>query len=446
MKLIQHILLFLSATSVVVTFTIQVALNSQYGALVPHILLLSAVFIKLLILRNNKQIKLNNPKLTYIIFTYCLLVIINGYFQLILNLINLEDYLASIVNYAFPVLYYFYFSINISTGKEKYYFLLGITIAGLLSTLFYIWDTYQMTLLGNVGDIPKLYLQYSAARVGVTYDIVLNNWKESGLNPARISPGYRSHGLQQQASVSAEVVAITGFILLCYNINRKKTFSMILIVFFSILMIIQNLTAIFSFLMTISLVTWGARLHYTNHGIHNLYYVIKCFIISITILLICSLFLLPDLSKYIINQLNFQLNFTLKYSDEKFYFTDWLPDFLEFSDRLPSYYPALIFGDGFSTFGIAPKGGDYGFVESFYRFGPVIFIILIIILLKHSLRAIKLYKYTKYNFLLFPAMLILYNLFSEIHYTSWASKAILPLIFFSFTFTRQSNPLNISNK
>ena len=88
MKQIHYILLFLSATSVVVTFTIQVALNSQYGALVPYILLLSAVFIKLLILRKEKRIILNNPKLTYIIFTYCLLVIINGYFQLILNLIN----------------------------------------------------------------------------------------------------------------------------------------------------------------------------------------------------------------------------------------------------------------------------------------------------------------------------------------------------------------------
>lgn len=440
MKQIQHILLFLSASSVVLTFPVQVVFHSKYGALLPYIFLFSASCLKLIFLKRGTQIKINIKMLSYLIGIYCLLVFINGYFQLIFNLINIEDYLASIINFVFPALFYYYFSLSITTIKDRNSFLIGIVTAGILSTCVYLWDTYYMTLKGEISYYSKAYFEYSAYRVNNIYDISLNNWKQTDLNPSRLLPTYRSQGFLQSAAVSSAIVAITAFILLCYKIHNKKTFSIILITFFTILLIVQNMTALIGYLLTIIIISVCVNILNYKNKYMNIIYLIVCFLISFAVLLLSSILLIPKFNTYIFNQLNAQFNVLFNYTPESSYIFGWISILSEIADRYASYYPALILGDGFATFAIVSKGGDYGFLESFVRFGIVVTPILFIILSKYSIKGMKLhkniYKYTNNHLILFPSMLIIYFLISELHYTTWSTKATLPIIFFSFTLYR----------
>jgi len=96
----------------------------------------------------------------------------------------------------------------------------------------------------------------------------------------------------------------------------------------------------------------------------------------------------------------------------------------------------ILIGDGFSTFG-SQKGGDYGIVETLHRFGLPMFFTIIIGLIMLIRRALKQIEYRLYDsapeasYLWFATSVIIYLLFTEIHYTVWSTKSILPVLFIS---------------
>jgi len=194
------------------------------------------------------------------------------------------------------------------------------------------------------------------------------------------------------------------------------------------------MTAIICFILTSITIVWSAKLFNNRNIVMAIIYVMKHVVMTFIIVLLLAIFFIPNLDTVIIKQINAQYNVFFNYTPESSYFFGWIPVLLEFENIFSNYYPALIFGSGFATFGIV--GGDYGFVETLFRFGPIIYVILIIMFIIFTRKSIKLYKYTKNKLLLFPAILIIYFLISEVHYTVWSTKSTLPIVFFSFTLLR----------
>ncbi|WP_232380603.1 hypothetical protein [Leptospira ainlahdjerensis] len=95
----------------------------------------------------------------------------------------------------------------------------------------------------------------------------------------------------------------------------------------------------------------------------------------------------------------------------------------------------LLFGEGFSTFG-ALKGGDYGFIETFLRFGIPFFVVLIFVILKISWNVYLFEKKERFfwggadfRFLKFSSFVLLFLLLMDLHYSTWHLKSVLPIVF-----------------
>ena len=101
----------------------------------------------------------------------------------------------------------------------------------------------------------------------------------------------------------------------------------------------------------------------------------------------------------------------------------------------------LLLGDGFSTYGM-PKGGDNGAIESLAKFGMPFFLTIVfglLRLIKNGLRQIRAMSGGQAigtagiehgKILQFAICVTLLVLITEGHYTVWASKSILPIVFF----------------
>jgi hypothetical protein len=101
----------------------------------------------------------------------------------------------------------------------------------------------------------------------------------------------------------------------------------------------------------------------------------------------------------------------------------------------------LLLGDGFSSFGLM-KNGDIGFIESMAKFGLPFFLAIVFGLLgliKSGLGQIKVLRSVKVKgsvgllpdrIIEFAICVTLLVLITEGHYTVWADKSILPIVFF----------------
>jgi len=125
--------------------------------------------------------------------------------------------------------------------------------------------------------------------------------------------------------------------------------------------------------------------------------------------------------------------------DEHKYFSGLISDIAAFPINMMSEFPpGFLIGDGFSTeFQIYRKGGDYGIVDTLYRFGLPFFLAIIfglISLIRRSVRQMSLAgtdQETSARYLWFAVCITVYLLFSELHYTIWNAKSILPIFFFT---------------
>jgi hypothetical protein len=118
---------------------------------------------------------------------------------------------------------------------------------------------------------------------------------------------------------------------------------------------------------------------------------------------------------------------------------------LSMSDLVRSYFAkfvqhvsdqplTLLLGDGFTIYGMS-KGGDVGFIESLARFGLPFFLALaygLFRLAKSAVHQIGVERALRPNRMLrFALCVTLLILITEIHYTVWTAKSVLPIVFFA---------------
>ena len=146
----------------------------------------------------------------------------------------------------------------------------------------------------------------------------------------------------------------------------------------------------------------------------------------------------------------------IKGKGNRTFFGAFVEDLASFPTNMLRFPPGFLIGDGFSVFGVKAKGGDFGLSETLHRFGLPFFLAIIIGLIRLIRRAERQINFagtdqtTAPRYLLFAVCVTIYLLFTEIHYTVWNSKSILPIFFLALAFyqrcllpSRSKNPASI---
>jgi hypothetical protein len=149
------------------------------------------------------------------------------------------------------------------------------------------------------------------------------------------------------------------------------------------------------------------------------------------------------MTSFILDAVSVQMSFAFGTGDNYFSFIGLILDAAKSYYRHIMNYPiTLLFGDGFSSIGLM-KGGDVGFIESMAKFGLPFFCAIVfglLFLMSSGVRQIKALSGGKATdavglfpgrILQFAICITLLVLITEVHYTVWADKSILPIVFFA---------------
>lgn len=424
------------------SFPIQVVMSNPLPSLFPYV---GFIFIILITtFYNNKKIYTfgNTRKINLMISVYVILVIFHATWQSVFNFITFYAAISSIVIYIFPVLFYVYFS-KYASEKEIRRVLIAITISGLISGMYFVYDSYSMLILGKVNDFSYKMINYTMLRAPNNYDP----------NLARISAYSRSHGLLESHSISAFWISISCFSMLALLPQKEILKRSLIITIFGVFLVVTlNFTSILSFIFVVIFIEFKG------------YYLIKAIIekrslkiiaVSIITFFAVGLIFIENagemagaIKKIITGQIDLLFGKTkLEVGSDETFFGNFIFSFTNFLNNMLSFPPGILIGDGFSTWGVIEKGGDYGHPETLHQLGLPFYIAVIIglfRLIKLSLNKIQILNWKIHeegSYLYFAACMILYILITTIHYSTWSAKSVLPIFFISIAiFSRYLPP------
>jgi hypothetical protein len=202
-----------------------------------------------------------------------------------------------------------------------------------------------------------------------------------------------------------------------------------------------NFTGICAFLFAIFLVEFKG--HYMLRGVIDrrgflelIYSMIAFTAILLIIIAFVGFDLIQIIQKFSKEQYDVVSGAQISREDGLGYFGGMLSNLTAFPINMLKFPPAILIGDGFTHgFGVVEKGGDYGFIETLHRLGlPLFFVVFfgLISMIRRSIWQIQYLNRTKNRnarYLQFASFVIVYLIVSEIHYTLWSSKSILPILF-----------------
>lgn len=360
---------------------------------------------------------------------YLLLVLFQTGWQAVFGLISIEAAVTVLVIYVAPVMFFIYFR-SVATDQEIRSVFFAIAFVGMVTGIYFAYDSYSMLVRGQINDFSLRALEYSQLRAPT-----------QEINEARISIGNRSHGLLESHSVSSAWVALGCFVALRF-LSKHTTFKrmMVIAVYGLLLLIGLNFTAIVGFTLVVFLMEFqGIAL---LRGVITIRAVkLMAIVVSGFILLGVMLFwliggeMLEAIQMNLTSQVDLATGAIGLGEDEHTYLGALVTALVNFPANMLQFPPGFLIGDGFSEFGVIPKGGDYGIADTLHRFGLPFFLAIIIGLISLVRRALKqitlmaLDQFTGARYLWFSVCVTIYLLFTEIHYSVWASKSILPIFF-----------------
>ena len=433
MKIIS-IKLFLWSITIaflMLSFPIQVILFTPLPSVFPYIGLFFIILLTWIYGYKKNYKLLNAKKIDFMISVYVMLVVFHATWQSLFGFITIYAALSSIFIYAAPVLFYVYFK-TYGSEREIHTVLIAIIISGLISASYYVFDSYSMLVLGEVNDFSYRMIKYTMMR-------------SPGVEPnlARISASYRSHGLLESHSISAAWISISCFSTLAL-LPRDEIFkrSLTVTIYGVILCLSLNFTAIIAFFLVVVFIELQGHLLIKTVIAKSSFK--KIAVISITffvfgfVLLLNFSELIEIVKKLSILQLG-TLNGENKLSigSEETFVSRFFTSFFIFPKNMLSFPPGVLIGDGFSSWGVIKKGGDYGHAETLHQLGFPFYIASIIGLIR--LIRLSLFKTRILNwetnqgarYLYFAGCIISYLLITTIHYTTWSVKSLLPIFFIS---------------
>ena len=430
--LLRNRLWFCTIVLVGLSFPLQVYTRSPLPALLPYLLIgmnLELFGRKRPSLRVDRRYSVN---IDVMVIIYVLLVLLNTAWQIAFSVIGFAEAMNALVVYLPPVIFYAYFSRSASE-EEIRSSLRAMIFVGLVVGLYFTYDSYIKLALGQVSDYSQAAFEYSVARSGAGADV----------NEARIAIGNRSHGLLESHSVSGAWViigALAALTLLPRNRPALRRASVLL--FGTMVLLGLNFTAIIAFAIIMYLLEFSGI---TAARGRNSSVVVNfmALVLIVAIWAGVALWATGDsMSEFILEIFLFQTALALGTGEVGLSYPDiWRDHLASYYTHLSDYPPALLLGDGFSTYGI-PKGSDIGLVETLATFGLPYFLVLMFCLVKligtalHQVRnpvggsaAAPEGGLDRANVLQFSVGMTLLVLITDLHYTVWPAKSVLPIFF-----------------
>ena len=429
-RTIKSFLLFTCTLLLAFAFPLQVMSSSTLPAVAPYILL--AIIFSLTKLQKPYSFKFRwnaRKPIIFMISVYLSLLVFHTGWQTVLGFITLANGVSAIVNFFLPVLFFVYFR-NIATNEELRIIFLAISLAGLVIGVYFVYDSYSMLVLGKLNDYSIQAFEYSQLRS-----------PDLEVSESRISVGYRSHGLLENHAVSAAWIVIGCFSTLTLLLDGQRVKRGVVIALTGVTLLISlNFTAIVGFVLLVFI--FEGRGYKLLRGVINmrLALLLTQILIAITVISLASFKLVDaeytDMIGVIYTNLSGQVSVASGSTEIQgsTYLMRLLSAFISYPTDILVFPLGLLIGDGFSAFGMT-KGGDYGIVETLHRFGLPFFVAIIYGLIKLVFRIFKQAENVVpeqllvMSYLWFGASVVTYILFTEIHYSVWSSKSMLPILF-----------------
>ncbi len=427
---LKNVLWFCAVLLVALSFPIQVYTESPYPALLPYVIVSG-----ILVLRSLSPRRLNGRRRTAsrlsnisaMVTLYLFLVLLDTGWQASLGLISVYEMLAAMANYFLPIVWYWYFR-RAASEYELRTVLLAIMFAGLLVGIYFAYDSYMKLALGHTTAYANKAFQYSIARQGVD---------EMSANTARIASGSRGFGLLETHSVSGAWAVLGAIAALSLLPPKRKTFRGLTIMTFGAMLLLGlNFTTIVAFAVILFLVEFGGiRLlvgKVSSAVAKNLAALALIGLLSVTVALWV---VRGPMSEFILRNLAGQKDLALGTGDVGLSMSDLVRSYFATYVQHVSDHPiTLLLGDGFSSYGMV-KGGDVGFIESIARLGLLFFVAVtygLIRLARSAVHQIGVDRALRANRMLrFALCVTLLVLITDVHYTVWTSKSVLPIVFFA---------------
>ena len=425
------------------SFPLQVVTLSTIPSLAPYLVIILIFILSLGSSFNATQLKQRSVSpIVFFIIVYVFFVIFHAAWQGIFGFISITNCISSLVIFLLPVLFFYYFRV-IATHQEIRVFLFTISVLGLIIGTYWAYDSYSMLILKQVNDYSLKAFEYSQFRSPGQY-----------ISDSRISAGYRSHGLLENHSITAAWVVLGCFSALSLiPIKQFLQRSVIIAIFGMYLLVGLNFTSIVGFVIAILLVEYRMFALFMQGIIPKKIISLLLLVMIYFILFILLQFLMSDsvvsnmytsIALFMEGQIGLATGVTL--AGDRTYATGLVDNLYLYFYNLLEYPFGLIIGDCFSAFG-SKKGGDYGVIDTLNRFGMIFFIAIFVGLIRLIYRALKKIEFNNPNppkkntYLFFASIFTMYLLFTEIHYSVWSSKSILPVLFFCLAlFDRYMHP------
>ena len=427
---LKNVLWFCTVLLVALSFPIQVITGSPYPSLLPYVIIGG-----ILVLRSLSPGRLNGSRRTASPFSnisgmvtlYLFLVLLDTGWQASLGVISFYETLTALTIYLLPVVWYWYFRRSASENEIRT-ILVAIMLAGLVAGIYFAYDSYEKLALGHTSAYANQAFQYTLARKGTD---------AMSENAARISSGYRSFGLLETQSVSGAWVVLGALAALSLLPPKRNPFRGLTILAFGALLLLGlNFTTIVAFAVIMFLVEFGGiRLlvgKISSAVARNLAALGLIGFLSVSVALWV---VRGPMSEVILSNLAGQKDLALGTGDAGHSMSNLVRSYFATYVQHVSDYPlTLLMGDGFSSYGM-DKGGDVGFIESIARFGLPFFVALtygLFRLARSTIRQIGVRRELRPTRMLrFALCVTLLIVVTEIHYTVWTSKSVLPIVFFA---------------
>ncbi|WP_241548298.1 hypothetical protein [Leptospira yasudae] len=406
---------------------------SDKPALIPYVILFIIYLIKLANTKK-KNISKSSGAISKFILLYSFLIIFHFIWQVSFEVIEFQEGLRVSFLFLAPVIIYDIFRTNISLPEIKTIFV-AIILSGFFSGLFFVYDSISKLAFKRL----TVYSIEAANYVSEKHRLDFGN--DGYRDPSgRNLLNNRSFGLLETHAVSSTWIAFAAFAALSLLQGHRKRLRFGVILISSLMILIGlNFTSIAAFGLVLLLLEFkmislfSSRISKTNLRRILPFILFLCFGILLAILFFPDRFLL-----FVEKNLTFQ--FSLAFSGvgaKKMTFIESL--FFDGSQKILEsiikFPPLLLVGEGFSSFG-ALKGGDYGFVDTFLRFG-IPFSVILIFLLGRITWNIYLFEvkqkfensFVEFRILRFVSFVLLFLAFMDLHYSTWHAKSVLPIIF-----------------
>ncbi len=424
---IRNALWFWIFLTVALAFPLQVYSQSPYPSLIPYVLII------LTLLGRRASASADRPansNIDLMVTIYMFLVLVNTTWQCIFGVINVDEGINALAVYLLPVIFYWYFS-RVASEKEIRSSLRAMFVAGLVVGLYFAYDSYVKLALKQVSDYSHAAYEYSVSRAGgVGGDV----------NDVRIGINGRSQGLLESHSVSGAWTVIGALAALTLLPRTRRAARMAVVLLFGTMILLGlNFTAIIAFAFIMVVLEFSGLTAARGRSSRFLSNLASLAIVVAIFAAVVTWAAGEQMSELIVEILTFQRALALGNGEVDLSYSDIVLEHVRsYYNHIATFPLSLLFGDGFSTYGI-PKGGDIGLVETLSTFGLPYYLAVVFCLAKLIATAMRRIKddvsaeggaLDHRSILKFSVGMTLLAFVTDIHYTVWPSKSVLPVLFF----------------